>query len=1192
MVNMGKGSLRDQAIIFAVEAQQSPIQTINGVKLTPREIDMLASILSGRSGKMMASFLNISTKTLEAHIHNLMLKFECNSRESIRSLLENSDEVTYLRSHYLSLRLQEIFQKSLKKVHLLLKTKRPTCFLTYPQSNIDKETEQWVLKGYVGFQKFLEQLGLKVVLKSLKDGKSLVKHIKDIRLKGRGLDERYFYLIDNALLLALEEDSVEVMDKNVFLLLSQEVSRESSLERFKTDNKPFNHYFLWLDILKRMFPETDFSEIFGDFRAQYDDLLEKNYHNVPAAQSVSAAKNDSDNENRILLQENKTPYEKSLWLNRVKGSQFLKYALFSLLGIVVLLLFKETGTIGILMPHQNKASDIQSDLFISNNAMLLKRPYLMKAIEEKLKGQPYIKTVAIIGAGGVGKTTLARYFGRLKNYPIVWEVNAENKDTLINSLKELGEHLAATKDEKVELGLIKDIQNPEERDKKLLNFVRSHLKSQSQWLLIYDNVEALMDIKRFLPTNPNTWGNGKVIITTQNSNLQNSSFIGPNNFVHIGELSKAESLELLSKIIHGCEPDKLSVDQKNKALNFLKHIPAYPLDISVAAYYVKDNHMSYNEYILQITQSSQYVETVMEKIVKEKSDYEKTRYNIISLSFKKLIDMDAEFKDFLVLICLFDSQNIPKKLLINYKGEKPTYEFLTALRKHSLITSEIFVGNKEDENAFSIHRSTQKLGKEYLLQLLASEIKENLLEKVILTVTDYYEQNVEDYIKLNGLIPHIEALLRNINSQDLPKESKARFVAYLDYMLGGCYLRVQNNLALSKKHLSKAYEVSKDKNYISQHRLAIVLKDLAYIYGETGDVHNTMLYAKESIKLCPKNGECDLLVAHNLKNMAIVLSDVDPATYYFESALKILSSMNDNKQKIELQAEIYRLLARIYSETYLNKPKAQEALTYIAQALKILEVSKKYFNKDVKLNSNELVEAKARQGHIYCRMGKYEEAMRAFNTILYILDLSEETSFHNLLKAYINLGYGEVLLRRGNLKQAIISLTGSINISSQLIGDSDTHNARTYRAEALIRSHNLVEAYKDSTLVMSFPKHIKKTETQHGILNYIICFYHAAFIKFKEERDYQSMEHFEIFIKEMNDFCQNFLDQKIYTKLLNKGVFKTYTYHLEDGKENLRKYLANSVDIFTAIYGASHPFVRDYIVPNHVGTNKPWYKFF
>jgi tetratricopeptide (TPR) repeat protein len=264
----------------------------------------------------------------------------------------------------------------------------------------------------------------------------------------------------------------------------------------------------------------------------------------------------------------------------------------------------------------------------------------------------------------------------------------------------------------------------------------------------------------------------------------------------------------------------------------------------------------------------------------------------------------------------------------------------------------------------------------------------------------------------------------------------------------------------------------------------------------------------------------------------------------------------------------------------------------MGKALELLKTSEELYIKD-KIQSSEFSQAKARVGHIYCRLGQYDQAMtQGFNEILYILDHPVNVGLNNLLKAYIYLGVGEVLLRRGQPKEAIESLTKSIKICSQLVGDEDTNNARTYRAEAWIKLKNYSEGYKDCIKVSSVPISQKVAETNHCMLNYLVCFYHAAFIKYRQGDPKKSMEHFADFIKNIKVFFKGFLEEKTYQDLDYGGAFTIFTYDPKHVQANLRRYLKNSCAIFTAIYGPSHPFVKDYILPNATDPINPWHESF
>ena len=43
------------------------------------------------------------------------------------------------------------------------------------------------------------------------------------------------------------------------------------------------------------------------------------------------------------------------------------------------------------------------------------------------------KKIVLLGSGGYGKTTAARMYARSEKFKIIWELNAEESETLIHS---------------------------------------------------------------------------------------------------------------------------------------------------------------------------------------------------------------------------------------------------------------------------------------------------------------------------------------------------------------------------------------------------------------------------------------------------------------------------------------------------------------------------------------------------------------------------------------------------------------------------------------------------------------------------------------------------------------------------------------------------------------------------------------
>lgn len=268
--------------------------------------------------------------------------------------------------------------------------------------------------------------------------------------------------------------------------------------------------------------------------------------------------------------------------------------------------------------------NIKADLVIPKENTLLKRQELLSQIEEKNitpESSQKIDVVALVGEKGSGKTVLARYYGYSQHDRTVWEFNAENKETLARSFRDFAYSLAETKSEKEELLQIEAIKNPEIKDSSLLSFVRKILKGQKNWLLIYDNVTSFPEIENYFPEDTTLWGVGKVILVTRDENIKSSSYIKPEDIIKVGELQKEEALILFSSILFDFFPQELDLEKKEEALRFLNKIPHFPLDVSIAARYIKNGKISYEKYLDLLNQKDLAFENLQKMFVVEASDY-------------------------------------------------------------------------------------------------------------------------------------------------------------------------------------------------------------------------------------------------------------------------------------------------------------------------------------------------------------------------------------------------------------------------------------------------------------------------------------------------------------------------------------------------------------------------------------------
>lgn len=732
------------------------IDTIKNIKFSSREIDILACILGGRTTKKIASFLSLSPKTIENYIRNITLKVECNSREGIIDFVEQSENLFIIKDHYSNLLIQAEFEKSLKEISRLKNKEKLHCLLILGEEYESNLSLTSLL------QKHLKLMDLTVTIEDKKELKPLYRSFSEFPeidyiiciLSSPMLEELQE---GSELITPFPQNTVRFSKKILFLLSEREnsidVSRKYS--EFGSENliTAPNYYFLFFEILKKILPNFNLEESISEFKKKYDNI---NHFHKGLYPQISSGRQKLENKGNAPQQ---------------KISYLLKKKKWHLLSVILMVGFLSIGLLRVsrdkdreehtgknpIKTLNQEANSIRSDFILPTEAVLLDRPELMMQMEEKLKEQGDIQTVALVGVGGAGKTTIAREYARSQSAPLIWEINAETKESLIRSFDRMIERLSTTAEDKKTLNSLQEIKDLGKREEKIFSFVKEKLKALPGWFLVYDNVENFADIQNYFPQDRETWGRGRIILTTRDSNIQNNKRV--NSVIKIGELNSNQKLALFSKIMWqgniNCFPSS-----QIEALNaFLEKLPPFPLDISVAAYYLKATNISYSKYLEKIDRNDENFINIQENILKDSGNYIKTRHSIITLSLQELINIHKDFKDILLFISLLDSQDIPRELLEMYKSEAVVDNFLYNLKKYSFVINEEV--SSLSGPTFSIHRSAQKISLAYLIKPLAIEKNKQPLQNITKVLENYITEVIEkrNYEGMDSLVTHCQMLL-------------------------------------------------------------------------------------------------------------------------------------------------------------------------------------------------------------------------------------------------------------------------------------------------------------------------------------------------------------------------------------------------------------------------------------------------
>lgn len=846
-------------------------------KFTQREIDILSFIISGRSSKKIAIILSISSRTVDNHMRNIMIKLGCNSREQIIEYVENSGFFPLLKTHFFNLNLDDTLKKSLRQVKAMKFSFNGTLFCF--QKNKDHICVAHSLQHY------LTMAGLNVCL-------SHECHFQE----KESLGQKIFILDENIDINSLIQRHKDFFQSGIFVHNSSYEKYSFPGESFFFDMKNFGSSFF--RFLTFFFKDKRLEKVMDDFE-KFSSIKELDTKDYP--------------QHDINI-----PFSSGQTKGRLMATGLVS------LGIVLFFLLKDNFLIS---GHDYTNLYTHSNITSLMNHSFLERHHMILRLRKILK-KSCLRIVALIGIGGSGKTTLARQYAHKGNYSFVWEINAESSESLLKSCEDLGESIMLTDEEIKKWRGLTHIKNEKIKTKKITLLISNKLKSMTNWLLIFDNVEKITDIQKYFPDDINEWKNGHIIITTTDTNIKNSTMI--HDVIFLEKLNQEEKWQLFNQIVYHQPSNNLVHSKQKKLKHFLDMIPSFPLDVSTAAYYLKITNISFEKYSEYLENFQKDLSKVQTNILKDASDYTKTRYGIVTLSFKKIFEANEAFGELLLLMGLLNSQKIPKDLLDAYQGGVVADSFIYHLKKYSLITDDT-----QDQSlpTFSIHRHTQKIGLEYIVNELKITPDDQRMVVMLNFLKDYVMKAIkqEDFSAMRSSINHLETFLKHTHLYNKTLSSSITGMLGCIYYYMGSYIKAKNLLeeslftlenmssgqssiiSIVSMYLGNTYRALEDygkakdmlgyslkicqKNTDNVHNLARALGYLGVVYRNLGEYYKAKDFLEQSLALHEKHFPRHIGHAWILSHLAsthMISGDYPKAKLLFEKSLSIyLKSSED-----------------------------------------------------------------------------------------------------------------------------------------------------------------------------------------------------------------------------------------------------------------------------------------------------------
>ncbi|PVH67903.1 hypothetical protein DL98DRAFT_442468 [Cadophora sp. DSE1049] len=332
------------------------------------------------------------------------------------------------------------------------------------------------------------------------------------------------------------------------------------------------------------------------------------------------------------------------------------------------------------------------------NSCFTGRESELTRLEELLHTEGGPKKIAVIGLGGVGKTSLI--------VELAYRIMKDHEDCSIF-------WIPATNFESLQqayLSICTQLQVPgwDDRNEDPKRLLQRYLSQASagQWLLVFDNADDInmwtgskgsdrvsSSLKDYLPTSQK----GRIVFTSRDRKTAYNLVQRSQHIVEVPELSEEVAIELLQKYVPKLELGT----HKDDAKSLLEKLTYLPLAIVQAASYINQNDESLATYLSLLADQEEEVIDLLSEHFEDDSRYRDVKNPVAMtwlISFEQIRVRDPLAAEFLSFIACVESKDVPLSLLPPGLSRKEEINALGTLDAYS------FVYKRQDDSSIDVHR--------------------------------------------------------------------------------------------------------------------------------------------------------------------------------------------------------------------------------------------------------------------------------------------------------------------------------------------------------------------------------------------------------------------------------------------------------------------------------------------------------
>jgi tetratricopeptide (TPR) repeat protein len=535
------------------------------------------------------------------------------------------------------------------------------------------------------------------------------------------------------------------------------------------------------------------------------------------------------------------------------------------------------------------------------------------------------QAASFLGLGGLGKTQLAvEYAYRYQEeYPngVIWITADEDIDAQLVRLVDKAGWLA-----------------PQSEHKDKLDVARNRLRSYSNCLIIFDNLENLESIREYLPLPEAT---PHLLVTTRHEFAE----FPP---VPLELLDEQLSFELL---VQEAARALVTAEEEQAARAIARELGGLPLALELAGAYLRHREaVSWSRYLELLRQRPR--EALAGKHLSSFTRHEADLYATLRIEDEILAE-EPRLREIIDLLAWSDSAPMGIELMCALLGVADSLELTGAL---ALGVALRLIQKTPGVERYTLHRLVSQVRREDI------SLSESQVNSICQRLGDWFYVIRKDFQELliyETEINHLRAWQQQ--AEVYAKEHASRLLwlqAYPPYQRG----HYHEAKCLVESAL-KLYE----ENRTTDHELeAHLLSDLEALYGEVGEYYMSLEYAERALAIWQKvYSEAHPNMALSLNNIGYIygkLGQHSGALDYHKRALAIWQKVYS-----EANPDTARSLNNIGS-TYGELGNHQKALEYKEEALAIWQKVYGEAHPDTATSLNNV-------GSTYGELGKHQKAL-------------------------------------------------------------------------------------------------------------------------------------------------------------------------------------------------------------------------